>query len=163
MGNIDNYVQIMIESLKKKQNILDRIIRMNERQLKCIKVEQFDEIDWDTFNIIVTEKEAEIDRINEMDMGFQTLFDRIGDQLKSNKDNYSQYISEMQRIIADLEEKSVKIRTGEEKNRAIIERVLSGRKREIKQVRTSLKAASNYYSSMRKPMESISSSVDQKK
>jgi len=160
---MDNYIQIMLESLKKKSVILDRILAKNEVQAKCLESGEYDSVDWDTFNITVTEKEAEIKRINEMDDGFQALYDRVGNQLKDSKDKYSCEIKEMQRIILELEEKSVKIRTGEERNRAMIEKVMVGRKQEIKQVRMNLKVASNYYKSMQSSLNVDYTSVDSKK
>ena len=163
MDRINDYVEIMIKSLEKKSIILDRLIKKNELQRETIAGKSFDEIDWDRFNIIVTEKEAEIDHINEMDEGFQALYDRIGEILKEEKEAYAQEIKHMQKLIAVLEEKSIKIRTGEERNRTLIEQVISGRKKEIKQARTSLKAASSYYQNMSKLLDIGPTSVDKKK
>lgn len=160
---MDNYVQIMLDSLKKKSLILDRIMEKNKAQAICLESGDYDSVDWDSFNIIVSEKEAEITRINEMDDGFQALYNRVGDQLKDNKEKYSCEIKEMQRIITELEEKSVKIRTGEERNRATIEKIMAGRKQEIRQIRTNLKAASNYYKSMQRSLNVDYTSVDSKK
>lgn len=163
MDNIDNYVEIMLESLKKKAVILDRIIRKNEAQTECLTDKSFDNVDWDRFNIIVTEKEAEIERINEMDEGFQALYDRVGEQLGNSKDKFKDEIKEMQNLITELESKSVTIRVGEDKNRAMIEKILSGRKTEIRKARTSLKVATNYYKTMQKSFDDGLNSVDKKK
>lgn len=163
MGTTEDYIQIMIESLKKKTVILDRILARNEIQTKCLEKKEFDEIDWDGFNAAMVEKEAEIDHINEMDEGFQALYNRISDQLKDNKLKYAEEIKVMQTLIKHLEEQSVLIRTGEERNRALIETVMGGRKKEIKQARTSLKVAANYYQTMSKVMVADAISVDKKK
>jgi len=163
MGAMEDYIQMMIDSLKKKSTILDRIIAKNEVQCGCVKEKQFDEIDWDTFNIAIAEKEAEIERINEMDGGFQALYDRVSVQLKEHKDKYASKIKQMQLLIAEIEEKSIVIRTGEERNRALIEKVLTGRKNEIRQVRKSLNVVSSYYQSSYKPYLLNNNSLDEKK
>lgn len=160
MSSINDYIQIMIDSLKKKSIILDRIINSNLEQSELLAGKTFDEVDWDRFNLIVTDKEIEIDHINEMDAGFQSLYDRVGEQLKKDRHNYTEQIKTLQALITELEEKSVIIRTGEERNRATIEKIVTGRKSEIKQNRTSLKAASSYYKAMQKNFLYEANSLD---
>ena len=163
MRELDNYVQIMISSLEKKAIILDRLIDRTKLQAEILKNAEFDNINWDRFNMLMTEKEEEIEHINEMDQGFQALYDRVGEQLKSDKSLYADEIRYMQELIKLLEEKSVQIRTGEEKNRTMIGNILGGRKKEIKQTRNSMKVASSYYQTMAKSMSTDYSSVDRKK
>ena len=145
---VDDYIQIMIESLKKKSELLDKIIRKNEAQHECISDKAFDEIDWDDFNLIVAEKQTAIDRIVKMDEGFQSLYDRVKEQLNDNKDKYTGQIKEIQKLIQTVTEQGVKITTGEERNRKIIEKVMGTKKKEIRQTRNSLKVASSYAQTM---------------
>lgn len=163
MAKMDDYIQIMVDSLEKKSVILDRLINSNLEQSNILEGKSFDEVDWDKFNLIVTDKEIEIGHINEMDQGFQSLFDRVGEQLKTDKQKYASQIKTMQKLITELEEKSVTIRTGEERNRALIEKIVAGRKGEIKQNRTSLKAASSYYKAMQKNFLDGASTLNTKK
>lgn len=37
----DNYIQIMIESLEKKEEMLDKIIEKNNEQVEILKEEEF--------------------------------------------------------------------------------------------------------------------------
>lgn len=145
---MDNYVQIMVESLRRKEELLDRLIDKNEAQATCILDKEYEDIDWDAFNLIVTEKEILIDRINTMDEGFQSLYDRVKEQLVADKDQYADSIKEMQEIIKRLSDKSVVIQTGEERNRQSIEATLTGRKKAIRTTRNSLKVADSYHQSM---------------
>lgn len=164
MATTGDYIQIMIDSLKKKLIILDRIIQKNQVQADCINSKSFDEVDWDTFNIAMTEKEAEIERINEMDEGFQSLYDRVGEQIKADKNMYANQIREIQSLITEIESRSIAIRTGEAKNKATLESVLGGRKTEIRQARKSLSAVSSYYQTMQKSFYSGGySSINKKK
>ncbi len=145
---VDDYIQIMIESLSKKSELLDKIIRSNEEQHECVADKTFDEVDWDSFNLIVEQKQQSIDRIVKMDEGFQTLYDRVKEQLNGNKDKYSAQIREIQRLIGIITDQGAKITTGEERNRKIIEKTFGNRKKEIKRTRNSLKVASSYAQTM---------------
>jgi len=145
---VEDYIQIMIESLQKKSELLDRIIRKNEAQHDCVDGKKYEEIDWDTFNLIVAEKQAAIDRILKMDEGFQSLYDRVKEQLSEDRDKYADKIKEIQTLIEKVTGQGVKITTGEERNRKIIEKVFGSRKKEIKRTRNSLKVASSYAQTM---------------
>ena len=145
---VDDYVQIMIESLTKKSEILDKLIRNNEEQHECVAGKSFDEVDWDSFNLIVEQKQQSIDRIVKMDEGFQTLYDRVREQLNDNKDKYADKIKEIQRLIGIITDQGAKITTGEERNRKIIEKTFGNRKKEIKRTRNSLRVASSYAQTM---------------
>ena len=145
---VDDYIQIMIESLDKKSELLDRLIRKNEAQYECVAGKEYDDIDWDAFNLLVAEKEAAIERIVKMDEGFQSLYDRVKEQLGADKDKYADRIKEIQKLIEKVTGQGVKISTGEERNRKIIEKVLGSKKKEIKRTRNSLKVANSYAQTM---------------
>ncbi len=160
---VDDYIQIMIESLTKKSELLDRIIRKNEAQHECITGKNFEEIDWDDFNLLVAEKQTAIDRILKMDEGFQSLYDRVKSQLNEDKDKYTDKIKEIQRLIGIITEQGVKITTGEERNRKIIEKIFGNRKKEIKRTRNSLRVANSYAQTMSGDFGMDFSTHDEKK
>ncbi|MBQ8666094.1 MAG: hypothetical protein IJ526_04445 [Lachnospiraceae bacterium] len=145
---VDDYIQIMIESLGKKSELLDRIILNNEEQHECVAGKNYDEVNWDSFNLIVAQKQASIDRIVKMDEGFQSLYDRVKEQLNGDRDKYADKIREIQKLIGEITDKGAKITTGEERNRKIIEKLFGSRKKEIKRTRNSLKVASSYAQTM---------------
>ena len=145
---VDDYIQIMIESLTKKSEILDTIIRKNEAQRECVADKEFDDVDWDAFNLLIAEKEVAIERIVKMDEGFQSLYDRVKEQLGENKDKYADKIREIQRLIGVITGQGVKISTGEERNRKLIEKLFGSRKKEIRKTRNSLRAANSYAQTM---------------
>ncbi len=145
---VDDYVQIMVESLSKKSELLDKIISSNEEQHECVANKTFDEVDWDSFNLIVEQKQQVIDRIVKMDEGFQSLYDRVKEQLNEDKDKYADKIREIQRLIGIITDQGARITTGEERNRKIIEKTFGDRKKEIKRTRNSLRVASSYAQTM---------------
>lgn len=148
MEKMDDYVQIMVESLEKKSELLARLIEKNTAQTACIEGKTFDEIDWDAFNLLIAEKEIAIDRINKMDEGFQSLYDRVKQQLNEDKDKYAAQIKEIQRLIGVVTDQGVEIRTEEERNRKLIESIMGGKKKTIRQTRNSLKVANSYAQTM---------------
>lgn len=145
---VDDYIQIMIESLTRKSELLDRIIVKNEQMHDCVAGKTYEEVNWDSFNLIVEQKQESIDRIIKMDEGFQSLYDRVKEQLQEDKDKYADKIKEIQKLITVITEQGVKITTGEERNRRIIEKVFGNRKKEIKRTRNSLKVANSYAQTM---------------
>ena len=159
---VDDYIQIMIESLTKKSELLDKLIQKNEEQRACVTGKEFDEIDWDSFNLIVEQKQASIDRIVKMDEGFQSLYDRVKEQLNENRDKYADKIKELQRLITVITDQGVKITTGEERNRKIIEKVFGDRKKEIRKTRNNLKVANSYAQTMSRDFGEDFSSTDLK-
>ncbi|MCR4923121.1 MAG: flagellar protein FliT [Lachnospiraceae bacterium] len=164
MADEKRYIDIMIESLQKKEKVLDGLLEKCDAQAKVIAENDYGDIAWDRFNVLIVEKEALIDKLNDLDDGFQALYDRVGDELKENKESYKEEIKSMQALIKVLTDKGVSIRTKEEKNRARLERVLSSAKKEIRQSRRSMAAASNYYKSVSGGLSmDTSSKLDSKK
>ncbi len=148
MESTDNYLQIMIDSLSKKRELLDRLIDKNKAQYECVKGKEYEEVNWAAFNVLVTEKETAIDRINEIDDAFDEIYLKIRDEVTANKDKYRPYVVKLQELIRELTDKGVTIQTGEERNRQIIDNIFSKTRQEIKKQRTGLNAASTYYKTM---------------
>ena len=163
MNEVQSYLQMMIESLNKKNAVLSKIIEKNQAQSDCIHDKDYSDIDWDRFNVLIAEKETLIERINELDAGFQSLYDRVSGKLDKEKDFCKEEIKTLQDLITKITDKGVEIQTSEERNRARIERVLMGAKKEIRKSRVSMQAVSNYYKSMSAPEADISGLVDKKK
>ena len=163
MNETQSYLQMMIESLKKKDGTLSKIIAKNEAQAECVIDKEYGDVDWDRFNILISEKDVLINRINELDQGFESLYERVRSDVTANKDVYKSEIKTMQELIEGIVEKGAKIQTQEERNRAKIEKVLLGAKKEIKQSRKSMQVVSSYYKSMSNPSGEIDATMDRKK
>lgn len=163
MNETQNYLQMMIESLRKKDGVLSKIIEKNEAQADCILDKDYGTVDWERFNVLVAEKDILINRINEMDQGFSSLYERVRDEVTNNRELHKEDISLMQELITSLTDKATRIMTQEERNRVKIEKVLLDAKKEIKHSRKSMKAVSNYYKSMSNPSGEINGIMDQKK
>ena len=138
----------MIDSLNKKEKLLDEILERNKAQYDLIKDKQYEEVDWTAFNLRVTEKDIAIDKIIEIDDGFDETYKLIKDEVTADRGKYRDKVIILQKIISRLTDKGVSIQTGEERNRQIIDNIFSKTRQEIKKQRTGLNVASTYYKTM---------------
>lgn len=147
MEHETEYVQIMIDSLKKKVDILNQITALNQEQKVLI---QADVLDLEAFDAIVEKKGERIDTLNNLDSGFQKLYDRVKEALEGKRDAYKPQIAEMQALIAQIMQLSMSIQAEEERNKDTIKAHFSKLKKEVYQIKNSQKVAQNYYNSMNK-------------
>lgn len=141
----ETYIQIMLQSLEKKSRVLDQIIQLNEQQKTVLEsadspVEDFDET--------VEKKSALIEQMEQLDSGFEKLYDRVREELQTNKDVYKDQIRKMQEYIRAVTDKSVQIQTQEARNKELMTSRFARVKKQARQVRANSKATSSYYQSM---------------
>lgn len=137
----------MIQSLKKKEQVLDAIVRINQRQK-----DELDNptLDPDDFDVTVEEKGKLIDQLDTLDNGFQDLFEKVRDDLTQNQAEYREEIAQMQECIRRLTAKSADIQAQEARNKALMEQKFASVRRQVKEVRKSQKVVNQYYKNMMK-------------
>ena len=133
------------DSLKKKLQILDELTDYTTQQQELLKVE---ELDYEAFDRLVDQKEPLIEKIMELDQGFETVYDRIKEQLLGNKEQYAAQIRALQSLIGELTDKSVKLQTMEQRNKSAVEQQFRKSREKIRQGRQNKQAALNYYKNM---------------
>ena len=143
----ENYVQIMMESLKKKEQILEKI---SEKNLEQKAVVGASEISFEEFDRIMEEKADLIRQLDILDRGFESLYENVKTVLQSEegKAKYRNEIKEMQESIRSITEKSTSIQVQEQRNKQAIEAAFRNEKEKIKAGKISSKAAVNYYKTM---------------
>ena len=144
---MDNYLNVLKDSLVKKEKILIDLIDKSEEQAEVVKAE---EVDWDDFTRLVDEKGVLVDEIMKLDDGFETLYAKIKEGLEENKDKYKETILEIKELIKSVTDKSATLQALEYKNKTIIEGAFANTRREIKQSKLGQKAAADYYNKMNK-------------
>ena len=142
---MDNYLSVLEDSLKKKLQILDELTDYTMQQQELLKVE---ELDYEAFDRLVDQKDPLIQKIMELDQGFETVYDRIKEQLLDNKEQYAAQIRTLQTLIGELTDKSVKLQTMEQRNKTAIEQQFRKSREKIRQGRQNKQAALNYYKNM---------------
>lgn len=143
----ENYLLIMIQSLKKKIQVLDCIIEANDRQKEALENPGLDP---DDFDKIVEEKSKYIEHLDLLDQGFDKLFTRVKEALNSNKEAYKDEIREMQALITTVTEKSNKIQVQEARNKDLMTQKFTKIRKQARDVRASQQAVNQYYKSMKK-------------
>ena len=141
----NTYVDIMIQSLRKKIKVLDEIKKLNEMQKELL---ENDKSDADAFDKSVEDKSARIEQLMQLDDGFDQLFARVKDELNTNKDAYAERIHTMQALIRQITDLSMEIQAQESRNKDLMTRKFVSIRERAKVVRTNTKAASQYYQNM---------------
>lgn len=139
------YVDIMIQSLNKKLQVLDRIVELNGIQKTQLEdamatIEDFDKT--------VEEKAKLIEQMEQLDSGFEKLFARVKEELEANKEGYAEAIKTMQSCIRRITDKSMEIQAEEARNKDLMVRKFAYVKDSAKNVRTNSKVATQYYRNM---------------
>lgn len=141
------YIPVLIQSLKKKNEILDVIVMLNKRQKEQLENPNLDP---DDFDKTVEEKAKLIDELNQLDDGFQEVFEKVREDLEQNRAQYADEIKEMQDYIRKLTEKSASIQAQEMRNKDLMTQKFSAIKKQAREVRTSQKVVNQYYKNMMK-------------
>lgn len=141
------YVSIMIQSLLKKEGILDKIQNLNEEQKNQLEDPNLDPEDFDK---TVGQKAVLIDEMDRLDEGFQELFLKVKEELDEKREIYKDEIRKMQGLIRRLTEKSMSIQRQEAQNKQLMEQKFSAVHKQVKEVRQSQKVVNQYYRNMMK-------------
>ena len=139
------YVRMMLDVLTKKEVYLKDLLTLTAEQEKILKLEEFDE---ESFNSIIKQKDGIIKKLEELDNGFQAVYNRVAQELTVNKEAYKEQILKMQGLISSVTDLGVKLTALEEKNRASLELLFQGRKNNIRQFKIGKQAADKYYKNM---------------
>lgn len=142
---MENYLSVLEESLRKKLQILDELTSYTMAQQDLLKAE---ELDYDAFDQLVEKKDPLVQMIMELDQGFETVYDRIKEQLLGHKELYAVQIRTLQNLISELTDKSVKLQAMEQRNKTAVEQQFRKSREKIRQGRQNKQAALNYYRNM---------------
>ena len=115
---MEQYLDAMIQSMNEKSNCLKQLLEMTAQQEQAISG---DNMDWDSFERLIDEKETLIDRLGELDDGFQAVFDKIRDELEGKKAQYKDRIAKLQEQIRQVTDQSNALITAEQRNKRLID------------------------------------------
>lgn len=142
---MDSYLKILEDSLLKKIRVLDDIAAYNEEQRKIFSEGN---ADIDKFDEYMDKKEELINALSRLDEGFETLYERVAEQLKDNKVLYARQIKRLQQLVKEITDKSVSIQAQEARNKTLIEEYFAKERLNLRNNRRTSKAAYDYYKSM---------------
>ena len=154
------YIRMMLDILNKKEVQLTSLLELTTAQEQILKGEEFDE---DAFTELIAQKREHLRKIEETDNGFQSIYNRVAEEMKTNKEAYKDQILEMQGLITRVTDLGVRLSALEEKNKATLEAKLQGRRQTIRQFKVSKQTADKYYKNMIGMQTGASYFMDQKK
>lgn len=154
------YLTIMQESLRKKINILEEIVRISKIQAEVLVKEP---VDYEAFDRCVDDKDVCIEQLELLDRGFEALYQKVGQELKEYPGEYKEWIRQTQALIEQVTEKSVEIQAMEARNKQAIEDALRKNRQGFRQGKRSAEVARNYYKNMNLSNVVQSQYMDKKK
>lgn len=138
-------LSILQESLVAKRQVLLEIQEYNRKQEEVFSS---DEVDMSLFDEAIEEKGRLIERLTQLDDGFEVMYQKLARELENNREKYAEQIRMLQQQIKEITDLGVSIQAQEARNKALIESYFS---RERKNMRKSLQnsaKAYNFYKNM---------------
>lgn len=154
------YLDILIQSLRKKLVILNRIAILCKEQRELL---QDEDLTPDAFDINVQDKDALIDQIVTLDAGFDEVYAHIKDLMARDHAQYEEQLQQMRELIRLIMAKDASIRADEQRNYELAQRKFSSVKRKVRELKVSKKAVSSYYQTMMRQRPGESAFLDNKK
>lgn len=142
---MENQLNILSESLDRKIQVLQDIQEYNARQEQAFRQEQ---ADLDGFDEAMEEKDRLIEKLNLLDEGFETLYEKVAESLKNNREQYAPQIKKLQEKITQVMDLSVSVQAQEARNKKLIEEYFAKARTGLKRNRQNSRAAYGYYKSM---------------
>ena len=137
--------QILLESLEKKNRILDRLIGQIDAQEKILKSDDFD---MEAFDKALDAQGAYVEQLDRIDRGFEAVYDRVREELIGNRERYRDEIARMQEQIQQITDRIVTINAGNMRNKTLAEKQFQKRRQAIGEGVSKNRVARNYYNSM---------------
>ena len=139
------YVKMLEESLDKKVELLRQLQGLNQEQKEILEDSESspDELDDN-----IEKKSSIIDRLDKMDDGFQSIYDKIKDEISNNKEEYVTEIKHMQELISLIMDLSSDVQAKELQNKELAKAKFSYVRSQIRETRHGQKAVASYYASM---------------
>lgn len=144
---VKQYLKMLDQSLDQKKQMLDEMIEMTATQKVSLEK---DPVDWTGFDDLVGKKAEMIERLDRMDDGFESVYDRIREELVRDKEQHKEFVAEIQKKIQAVSDASATLMAAERRNKELVEVKMADEKKKLQQRKTTSKVASNYYRSMNK-------------
>ncbi|MBO5468244.1 MAG: hypothetical protein J6A03_00680 [Lachnospiraceae bacterium] len=141
----NHYVQVLIDTIHKKEEVLHQILEITRQQEQLSKRDTYAS---EEMEAAMNEKEILIARLNYLDDGFESVYDRIRSELRNHMENYRQEIGILQDAIRRCTEKGNEIQILEERNRNRFSMLFSNARSQYATSRTQANVAQNYHKMM---------------
>jgi len=143
----DAYIQMLIDSQEKKIELLDKAIELDSEQETIITGK---DPDVEALNANLTAKGAIIDELNKLDEGFESVYEKVRQELMDHMAEHRDEIAKLQELIRQVMDRTTRLEAEEARAKLKVESFLKKRRKSIKSNKSTMKAANAYSSNMRK-------------
>ncbi|MCR5101300.1 MAG: hypothetical protein K6B41_08080 [Butyrivibrio sp.] len=154
------YLDMMEDSLDNKIEVLNIVIGENEAFHNMLTNEEADVND--RITAYIDKKDSLVKKIDELNNGFTSIFEKVKEELIIDKDKYKSQIERMQDKITEISDLSVTIEAQERRNKVLIDKYFSEKRQNLNNKRKSSGAAYNYYEVMSKSRLNMPQFMDKK-
>lgn len=154
------YLDILIQSLRKKLVLLNRISILNQDQRAILQDEQAAP---DAFDINVRDKGDLIDQIVALDAGFDEVYAHIKDLMERDHSAYEDQLEQMRRLIRQVMAEDASVRAEEQRNYELAQQKFASVKKQVREVKASQKMVNSYYQTMMRQKPGDAMFLDNKK
>ena len=154
------YLELLIQSLKKKLLLLNRISVLNQDQRAVLQDENAGP---DDFDITVRDKDDLIQQIVALDAGFDEVYAHIKALMERDHSRYEAQLDEMRELIRQIMAKDASVRAEEQRNYKLAQQKFADVKKQVREVKASQKMVNSYYENMMKQSRYAPQFMDSKK
>ena len=154
------YLDILIQSLRKKLVLLNRIAILSKEQRELL---QDEDMTPDAFDLNVRDKDALVQQIVVLDAGFDEVYAHIKDLMERDHAMYEGQLSQMRELIRQIMAKDASIRAEEKRNYELAQRKFASIKTKVREMKASQKMGSSYYKNMMRQKPGEAAFLDNRK
>lgn len=155
-----NELQLLKEVLEKKEKILQRILDKTTMQMELAGA---DSLDVERFDGLVDDKTELLAEMERLDEGFDSIYQRIREELPGQKDQYKMEITALQELIKSTVDLGAQIHTTEARTKDKLSGALLKSRRELAQKKVSARKVMDFYKTSNNLKYVDSFFLDQKK
>lgn len=143
MGEKNIYVDVMITALRKKVEILERLEQAVFTETNVLKKSQ---VTIEEIEATEDDKAKALEELEKADEGFEQVYNRVKDELQSDRFKYEEEIKTMQGLIRTITDCTTKIQAQEIRNKQLMEYFLQAKKNEVRAFKRKYNATAQYTS-----------------
>lgn len=117
----------------------------------------------EAFEKNVADKGEVVEKILRLDEGFNSVFNRIKEELQTNKGKYAKDIEHLKELVASVTDLGVRIQAQELRNKQLVEKRFAQMRKELSQAKRTTSTANAYYKNVNNLNQYESHFLDQKK
>ncbi len=142
---VEVYIEALQLSLEKKEKVMRELLKFTERQEQLLSAE---EPNMDKMEKLFKEKEQELNELRSLDDGFERLYNKIREGIRTRAEEFRPGIEKLQESIRTITELGVTLEALERRNKDRMESVICSSRTKIKTFNKSNAAVTRYYKNM---------------